>query len=354
MTNTQVAAVKSQAVTKLYNGNPVEILAVVGGWTTFRDTDQSIKKDRNSQFFEVPANAQAAPAKAGATRSVADARKAEKAPITVDHSASNKLIAAAIAKDPELGRVASAKTVAYDFAEGSMTIAEKVKIVADAAEHDAANAKKEAPAKPAVKATVTPYNRHADKLAAEAAAKGDTAPAAKATKSIVKSDYKAGYQRTDIKTASGSKVIDCGDHVAQLLRGKTLDECYSAVAADMAEWIHPKIASSGQMDRQAEVEVELGRLYGHLNPGQQRMNLGNLIRPWHRLDAAAKLALLEERLAKRGRDKARVVKAATTLSDAIEPVVLEADPVTLLEQGDKLANQEAAKSHRKAKKAGRA
>lgn len=63
------------------------------------------------------------------------------------------------------------------------------------------------------------------------------------------------------KTAGGNASIHCGDETAQKLLGKTLDECY-AIAAKISE----------------ETEEALRAKYGHLNPGMQRMNLGNKIR----------------------------------------------------------------------------
>lgn len=54
---------------------------------------------------------------------------------------------------------------------------------------------------------------------------------------------------------------DIGDEVAVLLRGKELDECYTAAARFLRE-----------------PEDGLRQKYQHLNPGQQRMCLGNLLR----------------------------------------------------------------------------
>ncbi len=54
---------------------------------------------------------------------------------------------------------------------------------------------------------------------------------------------------------------DIGDEVAVLLRGKELDECYTAAARFLRE-----------------PEDGLRQKYQHLNPGQQRMNLGNKMR----------------------------------------------------------------------------
>lgn len=222
----------TQTITKLYLGNPVNVIAVAGGWSTI-DLDGKPQKVRNSQLIDVPANAQA-PVKPRA----------------------------------------------------------------------------EAKASRKVEALATPYNRLNDKKRAEAASADATEQQgdADATRSIVKSGYKQRYERTDVKTASGSKVIDCGDKVAQLFRGKSLEECYTAVAEDMHSWIHPKVAHSGTTET-VTIVMELKAMYEHLNPGQQRMNLGNLIRPWHKLDADEQKQVLADRKAKRERASARAVKA---------------------------------------------
>lgn len=70
------------------------------------------------------------------------------------------------------------------------------------------------------------------------------------------------YVRTpDVVTASGRAAIDSNDDVAQRLRGCDLGEAYALCAK------HTGIP----------VE-ELRRRYAKLNPGMQRMNLGNRLR----------------------------------------------------------------------------
>lgn len=69
------------------------------------------------------------------------------------------------------------------------------------------------------------------------------------------------YVVSDVKTASGRKAIDIGDDVASRLRGADLTDVYRAAAE-----------ATGQP------MAALHRKYDHLNPGMQRMNLGNLIR----------------------------------------------------------------------------
>lgn len=69
------------------------------------------------------------------------------------------------------------------------------------------------------------------------------------------------YVTTDIRTASGRKTLDCGDATAANLRGKSLSELYTLAA-----------------NHRGVDEMSLMAKYMHLNPGMQRMNLGNLLR----------------------------------------------------------------------------
>ena len=70
-----------------------------------------------------------------------------------------------------------------------------------------------------------------------------------------------GYEYRKTTAASGRASVDNGDETAQLLRGKELDEVY-IIASEITE-----MSIS-----------ELKGLYQHLNPGHQRMCLGNRIR----------------------------------------------------------------------------
>ena len=69
------------------------------------------------------------------------------------------------------------------------------------------------------------------------------------------------YVKHDVKTPSGRKAFDTNDKVAAKLRGLDLDQAY----AEAAVWCDIP-------------ESELRAKYGHLNPGMQRMNLGNKMR----------------------------------------------------------------------------
>lgn len=69
------------------------------------------------------------------------------------------------------------------------------------------------------------------------------------------------YVVHEVKTPTGRHAIDINDEVANKLRGLTLDGVYEAAAKAL------------------ETSIEdLKKQYAHLNPGMQRMNLGNKIR----------------------------------------------------------------------------
>ena len=82
------------------------------------------------------------------------------------------------------------------------------------------------------------------------------------------------YKRTKIVTNEGTKVaVDCGDKVAESLRGLPLAAVYIEVAYIIGV-----------------TTKELHAKYGHLNNGMQRMNLGNLARKVVRAKEKAKKA----------------------------------------------------------------
>lgn len=87
------------------------------------------------------------------------------------------------------------------------------------------------------------------------------------------------YTVSEVKTASGRKAIDVNDGVAAQLRGLDLSDVYRTAS-----------------EATGESMAGLKRRYEHLNPGMQRMNLGNLIR-----GAASKAA--------REAEKAKAAKA---------------------------------------------
>lgn len=76
------------------------------------------------------------------------------------------------------------------------------------------------------------------------------------------------YQR--VKTAGGNTSFDNGDKVAKELRELKLDEIYKLVS---------KVAKEDlEAANMEEAEKILRKKYSHLNPGMQRMNLGNRYR----------------------------------------------------------------------------
>lgn len=81
----------------------------------------------------------------------------------------------------------------------------------------------------------------------------------------------SGYEK--VKNASGHTSYDNGDDVATKLRGKTLDEVYAHAAKQLKE-----------------PEKDLRAKYKHLNPGMQRMSLGNRLRKIANAKAEAKAA----------------------------------------------------------------
>lgn len=121
-------------------------------------------------------------------------------------------------------------------------------------------------------------DRPVNKVAKEAKApKPARDPAAEDTR-LVRADTARYVITDDVKTASGRKAIDIGDATAQALRGADLADTYRAAS-----------------EATGRTQKSLRESYEHLNPGMQRMNLGNLIR-----GAAAKAA----------REAAKAAKAA--------------------------------------------
>lgn len=136
-----------------------------------------------------------------------------------------------------------------------------------------AKPKADKPAKVAkVAKAAKPAKKAAAKKAAKPAKKAATKRAAKpADERLINADL-TRYEVSDkIKTASGRKAVDTADAVAKKLRGCDLSEAY-------------KLAS----EVTGEAQTALRRKYEHLNPGMQRMNLGNRIRGAKAAKAAAK------------------------------------------------------------------
>lgn len=79
---------------------------------------------------------------------------------------------------------------------------------------------------------------------------------------------KATYDPADYikaKSVNGNSTMHCGDLVAVIMLPLTLDQCYQYTAQTIGV-----------------PEQELRNKYRHLNPGMQRMNLGNKIRAFNK------------------------------------------------------------------------
>ncbi len=129
-----------------------------------------------------------------------------------------------------------------------------------------------APAKPAKAAAPAPAKPAPKPPQAEKPAKPETKENTVATakakkKSTAKGARTIGGKEVDlsnyikVKAPGGGVSYNIGDATAKKLEGKTLDEVYKIVARDTKQ-----------------DEKELRAKYKHLNPGMQRMSLGNMHR----------------------------------------------------------------------------
>lgn len=98
---------------------------------------------------------------------------------------------------------------------------------------------------------------------------------------LVKPNLERYTVSAEVKTASGRKAIDINDDVAARLRGSDLTDAYREAS-----------------EATGRTQKALRERYEHLNPGMQRMNLGNLIR------GAASKAAREAEKAKKAESKA--------------------------------------------------
>lgn len=101
----------------------------------------------------------------------------------------------------------------------------------------------------------------------------EKARAAKAEKDgedlrLVKPDLSRYTRHTDVRTGSGRQAVDIADETADALRGMTLDGVYETVCSTLG------------LD-----ESETRLAYARLNPGMQRMNLGNRLRAFYKKNA---------------------------------------------------------------------
>lgn len=118
----------------------------------------------------------------------------------------------------------------------------------------------------------TPDSDHADMC-------GWVAGEAPAVVGAIAAAYKQKMHKERLTLDGGVKKVaqDCNDAVAAELRTLTLDAVYHKVAAKLMTFKHKKVASSGTPNIVA-IAADLRLMYAHLNPGMQRMNLGNLYR----------------------------------------------------------------------------
>jgi hypothetical protein len=95
---------------------------------------------------------------------------------------------------------------------------------------------------------------------------------------------KAGYKRGLAATPCGAPTLDIADEVADLLRGLTVEEAFTAAARRLAELKGPKVLSRAMQKAfegewtEKDIETFLVRRYCHSNNGMIRMNLGNVLR----------------------------------------------------------------------------
>lgn len=80
------------------------------------------------------------------------------------------------------------------------------------------------------------------------------------------------YVKHTVKTVTGRSCLDIDDQVAFALRGLNVDDCYRQTSRYLiAMGVTPTAKRPTTMSG-------LRAKYGHLNPGMQRMNLGNILR----------------------------------------------------------------------------
>jgi len=145
---------------------------------------------------------------------------------------------------------------------------------------------------------------------------------------MIPKEIRAQYVQHKVKTGSGkSYAIDNNDDLASELRGMGLEDVYKLAVERLAE--------QGE-----EVTVEqLQERYGNLNPGMQRMNLGNRIRG---AETKAKTrAKRDEEKAKRAEEKAKRDEERAEAKAKREAEVAEAKEKREQELAEKKAQKEA-------------
>lgn len=146
------------------------------------------------------------------------------------------------------------KAVSTSAAPATQSKAQKVK---QAKANKAAKAKAKSAPKP--KGATAPKKAKAPKTTSKA--KAGAKPKPGSGEKLIDADLSHYVFDKERKTAGGHTSIHCGDNTAKKLVGKSLDEVFKIAASTLKE-----------------PEKELRAKYAHLNPGMQRMNLGNRIR----------------------------------------------------------------------------
>lgn len=170
--------------------------------------------------------------------------------------------AAAAAKEKAAKAAADAKAKEAKAKEVARLKAEADKAKAKAAAEKAAEKAKADKEKAAAKAKA-----EAEKLKAKAIREAERAAARAAREAAgtlgktVPADLSRYSVNKEVKTAGGHASVDIGDALATRLRGMALDAVYKEAAKTL------KVS-----------ETDLRAKYLHLNPGMQRMNLGNRMR----------------------------------------------------------------------------
>lgn len=149
---------------------------------------------------------------------------------------------------------------------------DKAKEKAAAAKAKEAEKAKAAKEKAAAKKAADKAKADAKKEAAKAKAlaKKEAAALKKANgndERLVPANLESYVVDKEKKTPKGNPSVHCNDDVANLLLGKDLDKVYELAAKTLA-----KAGIEGAS------EAELRKRYKNLNPGMQRMNLGNRMR----------------------------------------------------------------------------
>lgn len=142
-------------------------------------------------------------------------------------------------------------------------LATEVRATVDPAVQEAfatASAATAVPQSPAVTTSPKKTRREASRTSREPRARK---PISERRNGVIPATYLPQYQA--YRRADGKQSVDNGDGVASHLRALSLDKVYAVVSIEVQESV-----------------ASLKTRYEHLNPGMQRMNLGNKLRAHYR------------------------------------------------------------------------